>query len=99
MENVSEKMIEADETIPELPTKDVVSSYLVFVTEWHTDVLRSTESIEVRTTNVVQARLELTTIDIRFSKDPTPYKVRSSSWSATARVLSCIFFRHTLSYR
>lgn len=43
METVTEKVIEADETIPELPLKDIIFR-----------IYR----------------------DIRFSKDPTPYKVR-----------------------
>ncbi|KAF1940682.1 hypothetical protein EJ02DRAFT_455860 [Clathrospora elynae] len=52
-EKVSEKVIEADETIPELPVKDVI--YRIYR-------------------------------DIRFSKDPTPYKTYfSSAWSRTGR--------------
>ncbi|XP_014560260.1 hypothetical protein COCVIDRAFT_89706 [Bipolaris victoriae FI3] len=50
---VSEKIIEADETIPELPVKDVI--YRIYR-------------------------------DIRFSKDPTPYKTYfSAAWSRTGR--------------
>ncbi|KAF1851766.1 uncharacterized protein K460DRAFT_362513 [Cucurbitaria berberidis CBS 394.84] len=52
-EKVSEKVIEADETIPELPVKDVI--YRIYR-------------------------------DIRFSKDPTPYKTYfSAAWSRTGR--------------
>ncbi|EFQ90675.1 hypothetical protein PTT_12675 [Pyrenophora teres f. teres 0-1] len=52
-EKVSEKIIEADETIPELPVKDVI--YRIYR-------------------------------DIRFSKDPTPYKTYfSAAWSRTGR--------------
>lgn len=43
MDTLTEKIIEADETVPELPLKDVIFR-----------IYR----------------------DIRFSKDPTPYKVR-----------------------
>ncbi|KAE8845905.1 hypothetical protein PTNB73_01886 [Pyrenophora teres f. teres] len=54
-EKVSEKIIEADETIPELPVKDVI--YRIYRVE-----------------------------DIRFSKDPTPYKTYfSAAWSRTGR--------------
>ncbi|KAL6162691.1 hypothetical protein ACJQWK_11610 [Exserohilum turcicum] len=53
VEKVSEKVIEADETIPELPVKDVI--YRIYR-------------------------------DIRFSKDPTPYKTYfSAAWSRTGR--------------
>ncbi|KAJ5030719.1 hypothetical protein J3E73DRAFT_378712 [Bipolaris maydis] len=52
-EKVSEKIIEGDETIPELPVKDVI--YRIYR-------------------------------DIRFSKDPTPYKTYfSAAWSRTGR--------------
>ncbi|KAL1792594.1 hypothetical protein ACET3X_009101 [Alternaria dauci] len=52
-EKVSEKIIEVDETIPELPVKDVI--YRIYR-------------------------------DIRFSKDPTPYKTYfSAAWSRTGR--------------
>ncbi|KAH9864847.1 hypothetical protein IAQ61_008792 [Plenodomus lingam] len=52
-EKMSEKIIEADETIPELPVKDVIFR-----------IYR----------------------DIRFSKDPTPYKTYfSAAWSRTGR--------------
>ncbi|ENI10877.1 hypothetical protein COCC4DRAFT_157077 [Bipolaris maydis ATCC 48331] len=51
-EKVSEKIIEGDETIPELPVKDIYRIYR----------------------------------DIRFSKDPTPYKTYfSAAWSRTGR--------------
>lgn len=53
LEVLQEKLIDADETIPELPTKDIVFR-----------VYR----------------------DIRFSKDPTPYKAHfSAAWSRTGR--------------
>lgn len=74
-EKVSEKIIEADETIPELPVKDVVS-----VNDW---VGTSDTANEHRFTEFTEVSLKhgcswtaLTTQDIRFSKDPTPYKVR-----------------------
>ncbi|KAF2830105.1 hypothetical protein CC86DRAFT_367973 [Ophiobolus disseminans] len=52
-EKVSEKVVEADELIPELPVKDVI--YRIYR-------------------------------DIRFSKDPTPYKTYfSAAWSRTGR--------------
>ncbi|KAL5118171.1 hypothetical protein ACEQ8H_003843 [Pleosporales sp. CAS-2024a] len=52
-EKLSEKVVEADETIPELPVKDVV--YRIYR-------------------------------DVRFSKDPTPYKTYfSAAWSRTGR--------------
>jgi uncharacterized protein (DUF2461 family) len=54
-EKVSDKIIEADETIPELPVKDVI--YRIYR-------------------------------DIRFSKDPTPYKTYfSAAWSRTVSYL------------
>ncbi|KAF2850997.1 hypothetical protein T440DRAFT_529753 [Plenodomus tracheiphilus IPT5] len=53
IEKVSDKIIEADETIPELPVKDVIFR-----------IYR----------------------DVRFSKDPTPYKTHfSAAWSRTGR--------------
>ena len=53
IESLTEKLIEKDETIPELPPKDVVFR-----------IYR----------------------DIRFSKDPTPYKTHfSAAWSRTGR--------------
>ncbi|KAI3324287.1 hypothetical protein HD806DRAFT_494621 [Xylariaceae sp. AK1471] len=53
VETLTEKIIEADETIPELPLKDIIFR-----------IYR----------------------DIRFSKDPTPYKAHySAAWSRTGR--------------
>ncbi|KAI2628608.1 hypothetical protein GGR54DRAFT_353347 [Hypoxylon sp. NC1633] len=53
VETLTEKIMEADDTIPELPTRDVVFR-----------IYR----------------------DIRFSKDPTPYKAHySAAWSRTGR--------------
>lgn len=53
LESLQERLIESDETIPELPTKDIVFR-----------IYR----------------------DIRFSKDPTPYKAHfSAAWSRTGR--------------
>ncbi|KAL6711383.1 hypothetical protein ACN47E_005914 [Coniothyrium glycines] len=52
-EQLSEKIMEADETIPELPVKDII--YRIYR-------------------------------DVRFSKDPTPYKTYfSAGWSRTGR--------------
>ncbi|KAF2689312.1 hypothetical protein K458DRAFT_413609 [Lentithecium fluviatile CBS 122367] len=53
LESLSEKVIEADDTVPELPVKDIIFR-----------IYR----------------------DIRFSKDPTPYKTHfSAAWSRTGR--------------
>ncbi|KAH7075609.1 hypothetical protein BKA63DRAFT_533264 [Paraphoma chrysanthemicola] len=53
VEKVSDKIVEADELIPELPVKDVI--YRIYR-------------------------------DVRFSKDPTPYKTYfSAAWSRTGR--------------
>ena len=61
VERLTEKVIEADETIPELPIKDVVS-------------VQTSETIrDPPLTCAVQVfRIYR---DIRFSSDPTPYKV------------------------
>lgn len=53
IENLTQKLIEVDETIPELPPKDIIFR-----------IYR----------------------DVRFSKDPTPYKPHfSAAWSRTGR--------------
>lgn len=57
VETLTEKIVETDETIPELPLKDVIFR-----------IYR----------------------DIRFSKDPTPYKVRSLSFRSRPQTESSI---------
>ena len=39
LENLSEKVVEADDTIPELPVKDIVSLECYFLTMIHADYL------------------------------------------------------------
>jgi hypothetical protein len=82
---LSEKVIEVDELIPELPVKDVVSTT-------HTDastVLTSDRSIVSTGVYSSQRSIKsnmLNRVDIRFSKDPTPYKTYfSAAWSRTGR--------------
>jgi hypothetical protein len=82
---LSEKVIEVDELIPELPVKDVVSTT-------HTDastVLTSDRSIVSTGVYSSQCSIRsnmLNRVDIRFSKDPTPYKTYfSAAWSRTGR--------------
>ena len=63
VENLTEKIIEKDETIPELPPKDLVSIL-------HT-CDQATESHVAQTFRIYR--------DVRFSSDPTPYKVSQLS--------------------
>ncbi|KAI9854527.1 MAG: hypothetical protein M1824_000292 [Vezdaea acicularis] len=77
---LTERIAEVDETIPELPHKDLVSA-----NEWL--VL---ESFLPPFTTVSWAKHGRKTFriyrDIRFSKDPTPYKTHfSAAWSRTGR--------------
>lgn len=78
MERLSEKVIEADETIPELPVKDIVSKLLLLMeTEPATNMARYFAFIEVHKMHLqLHSRWMFDrSLDIRFSKDPTPYKV------------------------
>lgn len=63
VESLTEKIIEKDETIPELPSKDLVSvSFSIDTKSYRTDSLETFRIYR----------------DIRFSPDPTPYKVSLS---------------------
>lgn len=63
---LTEKLIDIDDTIPELPVKDVVSIPVIFV-------LRPGHDIWLITLSYLQIfRIYR---DIRFTNDPTPYKV------------------------
>ncbi|RMZ74345.1 glycoside hydrolase family 92 [Pyrenophora seminiperda CCB06] len=73
-EKVSEKIIEADGTIPELPVKDVVRNGDYNTTTMFANTYRSIVYTEVRKGLCVWPCIMLTIQDIRFSKDPTPYK-------------------------
>ncbi|MCJ1469921.1 hypothetical protein MMC07_008565 [Pseudocyphellaria aurata] len=72
VESLTEKIIEKDETIPELPSKDLVS--VSFPTG-----MESYQRADSRETFRIYR-------DIRFSPDPTPYKTYySAAWSRTGR--------------
>lgn len=76
IQKVSEKIIEADETIPELPVKDVVSrGYVSLLRICYYHLHRYSVSIEVCFPFRMTVVLSQTSLDVRFSKDPTPYKV------------------------
>jgi hypothetical protein len=76
-EKVSDKVIEADSTIPELPVKDVVGAHAHNIAYRPNVMPRSIEYTEVGIFKCLNVRAALTEPkDIRFSKDPTPYKVR-----------------------
>jgi hypothetical protein len=65
VESLTQKIIEVDETVPELPVKDVVSQ-------------RSTNAILI-SCELIQSKIFRIYRDVRFSSDPTPYKVRNPS--------------------
>lgn len=74
VESLTQKIIEADETVPELPVKDVVSqrntnTILLFVQ-------KLSELVEFETDSIKIFRIYR---DVRFTSDPTPYKVRYPS--------------------
>lgn len=66
VEKLTERLIEIDDTVPELPVKDIVSL--------------SNTSGAARTWLITYVVLQVFRIyrDIRFSSDPTPYKVSTS---------------------
>ena len=65
VESLTEKIIEKDETIPELPPKDLVSIYL------YACLILSAKCPQ--TFRIYR--------DVRFSSDPTPYKTHySAAW-------------------
>jgi hypothetical protein len=76
LESLSEKVIEADETIPELPVKDIVCGPGNSITPslW-SDARRYFAYTEVTSRYDLCWHSALTSADVRFSKDQTPYKV------------------------
>jgi hypothetical protein len=66
IEKLSERIIEIDETVPELPLKDLVSGLAT---------LTSLSSAPLRQTNLIIPQVFKIYRDVRFSKDQTPYKV------------------------
>ena len=60
---LTERLVEIDDTVPELPVKDIVSSSLHAILQ------------DIRTADET-AQIFRIYRDVRFSKDPTPYKVR-----------------------
>ena len=63
MDKVTERLIEIDDTVPELPVKDVVSPH------------RLSSQPERKLKWVDNTQIFRIYRDIRFSPDPTPYKV------------------------
>jgi uncharacterized protein (DUF2461 family) len=70
LECLTQKIIEVDDTIPELPVKDIVRctyEFIIVTLSDHEQVFRIHR-------------------DVRFSKDQTPYKTAfSAAWSRTGR--------------
>jgi uncharacterized protein (DUF2461 family) len=64
VEKLTERLVEIDDTVPELPVKDIVSCPL--------------HAIPQEAGRPLTKRHQIFRIyrDVRFSKDPTPYKVR-----------------------
>nr|POF05978.1 hypothetical protein CFP56_53365 [Quercus suber] len=73
LEGLTEKLTEIDDTIPELPVKDIVSVCIE----------KMLYGIFTRT------RIQIFRIyrDVRFSKDPTPYKVSRPAFTACSAPL------------
>ena len=67
VEKLTERLVEIDDTIPELPVKDIVSRRL------HQQNIRTRSALREKLTAAQIFRIYR---DVRFSKDPTPYKVR-----------------------
>ncbi|KAI4190438.1 MAG: hypothetical protein L6R41_000818 [Letrouitia leprolyta] len=82
VEKMTEKLVEIDETVPELPPKDLVGIpfiHLLF------------ENAYIKLKKGIQQTFRIYR-DVRFSSDPTPYKVEieqqthfSAAWSRTGR--------------
>lgn len=64
VEKLTERLVEIDDTVPELPVKDIVSCPL-----HASDPAGEQDADET-------AQIFRIYRDVRFSKDPTPYKVR-----------------------
>lgn len=80
VECLTQKIIEVDETVPELPVKDVVS---------HAIHLGIRGGMPISILQVFRIYR-----DVRFSKDPTPYKVQQpiiSARNGLTLLLDCIF--------
>lgn len=67
VEQLTEKLVDLDDSVPELPVKDIVSICRHYPSDF--------------STCLTIAHLQIFRIyrDIRFSSDPTPYKVRAAS--------------------
>lgn len=70
VESVTQKVIDIDDTIPELPVKDIV---------------RESDSIR-DSTMLTFLKVFRIYRDIRFSSDPTPYKVRYAGSTGSSKV-------------
>jgi hypothetical protein len=79
VEALSEKLIEVDDTIPELPLKDIVSFAPLLPTG--ALVHASMKANRPKATFINEHAKQVFRIhrDVRFSKDQTPYKVRISA--------------------
>ena len=65
VEKLTERLVEIDDTVPELPVKDIVSC-----------PLHAMDPVRPCSTADETAQIFRIYRDVRFSKDPTPYKVR-----------------------
>lgn len=65
VEKLTERLVEIDDTVPELPVKDIVSC-----------PLHAMDPVGPCSTADETAQIFRIYRDVRFSKDPTPYKVR-----------------------
>lgn len=77
VETLTGKIIEKDETIPELPYKDLVSSYACSV--YLCMDFRLLGLLYIFANSSLISKTFRIYRDVRFSSDPTPYKVRISS--------------------
>ncbi|KXT02513.1 hypothetical protein AC578_4192 [Pseudocercospora eumusae] len=84
VEAMTEKLTEIDESIPELPVKDI---FRIYRGEYLTSQANCT---------VHEMLTQVFTLDVRFSKDPTPYKA-SQSFALTQPYFSVAWCATTLS--
>ena len=80
VESLTDKIIEKDETVPELPPKDLVRSFVL------PKILNFRMLTEMQTFRIYR--------DVRFSSDQTPYKVRKTCCTAFLQNCICADVHH-----
>ena len=82
---LTERLVEIDDTVPELPVKDIVSCSPRRVHNNASSPQKCTRLSDGHLINSLTLTAQIFRIyrDVRFSKDPTPYKVAIPSHSAS----------------